>query len=561
MKRLIVMIGLLLSSFVNGAPEDRTAFDFESLAGVAIQHRGRIKPLDTFASESLQFVTGKKDWKGKGAVECIMGWVFNFDKEWENEEMIRVAYKPLKAQMALDNNRTFYSFKELQDNQGLRELLKEAGNKSRNRERLSELEKKGVTVQNQLELIGEIFTGQGLTILPNPEGGASSWFPITALDIQGGLPYASDVTERFVEALKKLMEAFLTKNATAWKKSVAEVSGMLAGELARGTYPQEKILQREIHYNHLRPFRISWIVYVSGFISLLIYLVGRKKIFEKIGIAAVLGGLLVHTYGFGLRCLIAGRPPVTNMYESVIWVTWGCILFAMLVWMAYKNSVIPAAATVFAIVGLVLADNIPLVLDPSINPLEPVLRSNYWLTIHVLTITLSYAAFALSLCLGNVVMGYYVFRPTHTVHIQNYSLYMYRAMQIGVILLAAGTILGGVWADYSWGRFWGWDPKEVWALIALLFYLAVLHGRFTGWLKGFGFAATTVVSFLGVLMAWYGVNFVLGVGLHSYGFGSGGMGWVTGYVALQVAFIIVGYLNYKKAKAKHNLDASIFPKA
>ncbi|NQW44239.1 MAG: cytochrome c biogenesis protein CcsA, partial [Deltaproteobacteria bacterium] len=139
-------------------------------------------------------------------------------------------------------------------------------------------------------------------------------------------------------------------------------------------------------------------------------------------------------------------------------------------------------------------------------------------------------------------------------------LYMYRAMQIGVVLLAAGTILGGVWADYSWGRFWGWDPKEVWALIALLLYLAVLHGRFSGWLRGFGFAATTVVSFLGVLMAWYGVNFVLGVGLHSYGFGSGGMGWVMSYVGIQVAFIILGYFNYQKAKANHSLDTAIFPK-
>ena len=286
-----------------------------------------------------------------------------------------------------------------------------------------------------------------------------------------------------------------------------------------------------------------------------------RKMFQNLGLGAVILGLLVHTYGFTLRCLIAGRPPVTNMYESVIWVTWGCVLFSLFVWMAYKNSVVPTAATVFSIVGLVLADNLPFVLDPSINPLEPVLRSNYWLTIHVLTITLSYAAFALSLCLGNVVMGYYVFRPTSTTHIQNYSLYMYRAMQIGVVLLAAGTILGGVWADYSWGRFWGWDPKEVWALIALLFYLAVLHGRFTGWLKGFGFAATTVISFLGVLMAWYGVNFVLGVGLHSYGFGSGGMGWVSSYVALQLGFIILGYKNYKKALSSHSLDTSIFPKS
>ncbi|NBX67978.1 MAG: cytochrome C biogenesis protein [Proteobacteria bacterium] len=561
MKTFLVVFGLIYSLNGWSAPEQRIGFDYGPLGSIAIQQRGRIKPLDTFATESLQFITGKREWQGKGAIECLVGWLFNFDREWEGEEFIRINYKPLKKEMGLDPDKNYFSYVGLQDNTGLKKILKEAGLKSRNRERLNDLEKKAVTVENQLVLVADIFTGQALTILPNPEGPSASWFPITSLNTQGGLPYASDVTERFANALKQVVEGFLNKDAAAWKSSSTELARIVSEDLAKGAYPENKVLQREIHYNHLRPFRLSWVFYVLGFSILLIYLVGRKKIFEKVGIVAVLLGLVVHTYGFTLRCLIAGRPPVTNMYESVIWVTWGCILFAMLVWMIYRNSVIPAAAAVFAIVGLILADNIPLVLDPSINPLEPVLRSNYWLTIHVLTITLSYAAFALSLCLGNVVMGYYVFRPTHTAQIQNYSLYMYRAMQIGVILLAVGTILGGVWADYSWGRFWGWDPKEVWALIALLLYLAVLHGRFTGWLKGFGFAATTVVSFLGVLMAWYGVNFVLGVGLHSYGFGSGGMGWVAGYILVQVVFIIVGYLNYKKAKATHDLDTSIFPKA
>jgi hypothetical protein len=102
------------------------------------------------------------------------------------------------------------------------------------------------------------------------------------------------------------------------------------------------------------------------------------------------------------------------------------------------------------------------------------------------------------------------------------SNFVYRAMQVGVLLIAAGTILGGVWADYSWGRFWGWDPKEVWALITLLVYLIPLHGRFAGWVSTFGLVAASVGCFLSVIMAWYGVNFVLGVGLHSYGFVEGG---------------------------------------
>ena len=102
------------------------------------------------------------------------------------------------------------------------------------------------------------------------------------------------------------------------------------------------------------------------------------------------------------------------------------------------------------------------------------------------------------------------------------SNFIYRTMQVGVLLIAAGTFLGGVWADYSWGRFWGWDPKEVWALTTLLVYLIPLHGRFAGWISSFNLVVASVVCFLSVVMAWYGVNFVLGVGLHSYGFVEGG---------------------------------------
>ena len=117
------------------------------------------------------------------------------------------------------------------------------------------------------------------------------------------------------------------------------------------------------------------------------------------------------------------------------------------------------------------------------------------------------------------------------------SSFIYRSMQVGILLVAAGTFLGGWWADVSWGRFWGWDPKEVWALITLLVYLIPLHGRFAGWVNTFWLVMASVVCFLSVLMAWYGVNFVLGVGLHSYGAGAGGQKqvFVTTLVTLGLA--------------------------
>ena len=235
--------------------------------------------------------------------------------------------------------------------------------------------------------------------------------------------------------------------------------------------------------------------------------------------------------------MIAGRPPVTNMYESVIWVAFGAVLFSLIFEYFYKARNYVLASTGAAVVCLILADTLPAVLDPSIKPLTPVLRNNFWLTVHVLTITLGYAAFLLSLGLGHMALFKYAFRPDQEESVKNLNQALYKSIQVGVLFLAAGTILGGVWANYSWGRFWGWDPKEVWALIALLGYLAILHGRYAGWLREFGMAAWSVVAFLGVLMAWYGVNFVLGAGLHSYGFGTGGYKYVAIYVLVEFAFV------------------------
>ena len=126
--------------------------------------------------------------------------------------------------------------------------------------------------------------------------------------------------------------------------------------------------------------------------------------------------------------------------------------------------------------------------------------------------------------------------------------WLYRVLQLGVLLLAAGTILGGVWANYSWGRFWGWDPKETWALIALLCYITTLHGRLAGWWSEFGLVVASVVCFLAVLMAWYGVNFVLGKGLHSYGFGIGGETYVGTFVVADLLFVAFAIWRYRSSK-------------
>ena len=551
MKFLLVVILGLRALELSAAVPPESPYDWSTVQTLAIQDRGRLKPLDTFAGESVQYLTGKRSWAGQKSLFTIFSWLVQFDKDWQQEPFLLVDSPELRKAIGVDEKRRHFSPEELTTNEPLKAILRDALPKQRKSEPLTDLEKQAMQLQARRGFLEAIVTGRAWTILPNGTSLETAWFSLGDLtDRTASSNYPAERMKALADVTGAMLDGFLSKDPAKWQSTSQAFVQFIKTDLGASAYPSESALKREVHFNHLRPFRWSWVIYLLAFCLLVAGLVSKKtsknKLLIRGGMAALGLGMLMHTYGFALRCLIAGRPPVTNMYESVIWVSWGCLVFGVLIWAVYKNALIPAAASVFAIVSLVLADNVPAVLDPSIQPLEPVLRSNFWLTIHVLTITLSYAAFALSLCLGNVVLGTYLLSPKNIERVQVNTLYMYRAMQIGVVLLAAGTILGGVWADYSWGRFWGWDPKEVWALIALLLYLAVLHGRFSGWLAGFGFTVGAVMSFLGVLMAWYGVNFVLGAGLHSYGFGSGGTIYVVVFVVAQLIFIGLAYRKYQE---------------
>ena len=227
------------------------------------------------------------------------------------------------------------------------------------------------------------------------------------------------------------------------------------------------------------------------------------------------------------------------MYESVVWVSFGTLIFSLGIEYFYRWRFVLFAGTLVSAACLILADSAPVVLDSSLQPLQAVLNSNFWLTTHVLTITISYAAFFLAFALGDIGLILYLMGENeNNPKLKAITLGIYRAMQVGVGFLAPGIILGGIWADYSWGRFWGWDPKETWALIVLLGYIAILHGRIAGLIKAYGMVVWSIVAFSLVIMAWYGVNYVLGAGLHSYGFGAGGVEYVAGFVGAHLLFVV-----------------------
>jgi len=233
------------------------------------------------------------------------------------------------------------------------------------------------------------------------------------------------------------------------------------------------------------------------------------------------------------------------MYESLVFMGWGAIALGLVPEMHYRKRFIGIAAALTGFLCLVFAENLPI--DSAINPLVPVLAHTFWLSVHVMTIMLAYSALALTMVLGHVVLYFELFRPGRSDLLRTLSKLLYRTLQVGLLFLAAGIIFGAVWANESWGRYWGWDPKETWSLITFFVYLAIVHARFAGWIRDFGLAASAILGFLSVVMTYYGVNFILASGLHSYGFSEGGQLWVLIYVLVEIAVISAAFLRRRLA--------------
>ncbi|HVZ79397.1 MAG TPA: cytochrome c biogenesis protein CcsA [bacterium] len=523
--------------------------DYRTLSLIPIQAGGREKPLDTFARESVRLVTGHETFEGQSSMAVMLDWVAH-PKDWEEKPFILIDNLELKDLIGVPKEQRRVSPKFLVNHEGFIAYAKSNFLKQQRKMTLDPKEKESLTVFGRLQRYEDIKSGEALAVIPVPDPKTQKWGTLGDLNrafhqdprhVPAG---AMTIAGTFADVLSDLSD----KDAARFAADSRNLAGVLA-QLGGADYPTRGELAREVHFNALKPFQWAWIIHLAA--ALLIgasFLLGMPVLFRA-GFLAFLGGIGMSGYGFVLRCLIAGRPPVSNMYESLIWVTFGMTIFALIFELVFRSRYFSLAGSILAVVGFVLADNVPTVLDPSIGPIEPVLRSNFWLTIHVLTITLSYAAFFLSLGIGHACL-WTIWKEGTGEKLKGQTRLLYRVVQVGVVLLAAGTILGGVWANYSWGRFWGWDPKETWALIALLGYVAILHGRLAGWLKEVGFTIGVVSAFLGVLMAWYGVNFVLGVGLHSYGFSKGGLPYVITFVVVEIVLVTMVGLRAKASGSK-----------
>lgn len=538
MKMILTLCIFLISSIVHAGD------GIDALQALPVQDGGRIKPFQTFANESLQLIYGKPAFKLEGssaparpATEILMTWILQ-PSAWQETPLFEINFIELKKGLKLPSERKHFSFNEILGNERLPALMQELQSKRETKEKLDPYFQALQRLDTQLFTFREIAKGAAVRVVPPRTG--DKWIALS--DLEGELQNQFiKVTKAFIPLLSATGDQSRERMAEAEKSLAQEVTlfRSLAEKENPSLYPSAQVIKAELHYNSFHPFKWAWILYLLGAVSsFLAWILGKSSLYKPAWLMVILGFAL-HTYGFALRIYLTGRPPVSNMYETVVWVGYGTVLFSMIIEFIYRWRFILLAGSLVAAFCLILADLAPVVLDPSLQPLEPVLRNNFWLMVHVLTITVSYAAFFLAFALGDIGLIYYLKNEeANKDKIKAITLAVYRSIQIGVSLLAPGIILGGVWADYSWGRFWGWDPKETWALIALLGYLAVLHGRLGGWIKDFGMMASAVVTFSLVIMAWYGVNFVLGAGLHSYGFGAGGVEYVSVFVGLHLLFVV-----------------------
>lgn len=530
----LLCLSLLAIAWIAPAP----ALDVSMLETVPVQESGRKKPFLVFADEAMMGLTGKtrveRDGRTLGSVEAVLS-MWMVPAGWEKVPLVLVNNKALKDEVGLERTRKLFSYEEIAANTALLTKFKEAADARAKdpRTRLTGTLKAAADVGMRLAIFEGLISGRSVTLLPT---GAAAWSPLGPQD----------------PALALLRKGFSQGDQGAFEQGIALLRKEQAAENPRFQADPWKI-DVETFYQRLHPFRWAWILYLAGGICLLV-LAGRAA---KWGYAAAwafaLAGFAMQVLGFVCRIIVSGRAPVTNMYESVLWVAFGTIFFALIFEAIHRCRYFLLGAVPVAVVSLILADTQPVILDRTIQPLVPVLADNFWLTTHVLTITLSYAAFALALGVGHIVLGKVIFGSKPSPALYNY---LYRSLQIGVLLLAVGTILGGVWANYSWGRFWDWDPKETWALIALLGYLIVLHGRIAGKWGGFGMAVGAVLAFQSIIMAWYGVNFILGVGLHSYGFGTGGFPAALGFVLVEIAFVSLAIWRHRSKPAASPVPAA-----
>ncbi len=543
------------------------SIDLTAIRALTTQHDGRWPPLDTVARDLVWKVTGDSSFEGEDAVKVLLAWTFDHQK-WQQAPLIEIENAELRGELQLSDTQTVFSYSELVSHRHLLSLIDDLARMERGR-KPNPLEAKVGDINQKLITLQEIFRDQVIRPIPDSEHFGGTWRPIRMPRAD-----AEEDDDAVATAWAALRDAFRADDGPGFAVASGGLIDALAALPAKDR-PAQKRIDAELRYNRIQPFHTAWQVLVAGALIALMALAVRQKWFDGLAMLVLIAGFAVLTYGLALRWQIAGRIPASNMFESLLFLSWGMGLFAILAILVFRNRMVPLTASGMAALALFLADILPL--DPFIRPIVPVLADTFWMSIHVPVIMVSYSVLALGVLVGHVQLVVMAVAPRRRHLSDTIDALHYWYIHVGSILLLAGIVTGSMWAASSWGRYWGWDPKEVWSLVALIGYLIILHVRvdreavppwayvvgvlltaglfiivvpnlvsFTAdpplavlmkllALAGtvgamallvlaqgqFAIAVKSILCFWLIIMTYVGVNYVLGTGLHSYGFGTG----------------------------------------
>lgn len=401
-------------------------------------------------------------------------------------------------------------------------------------------------LQAFVELLGRWAEPREWKMIP-PSSAGGSWGSLTKAprELRQAIQGAQEALNRNdLLATQVAMQTFSDLQQARYAPLAGSAS--LTASSVKLYYPTWGQLAVESFYVRFPGLLILLACYFFGALLLSVFFVKKDSRLQKTAWLVLAGGWLLHTLLLLTRCYILGRPPVSNMFETMLYVPWICMLvgFVAEYWKIGEKTLLAASYSAFFLLSL-----IPLTgMRGGMENVQAVLDSRYWLIIHVLMVVGSYGAFFVSGLLAHGFLLGALFKklsPKNTLDMKRAILI---TLYVGIALLIPGTILGGVWAAQSWGRFWDWDPKESWACITSCIYLFVIHLYRFGHVQAIGLSFGSIIGLMAVSFTWYGVNYLLGVGLHSYGFGSGGESMYIAYLVAECLFLIVaGWMLNKKA--------------
>jgi ABC-type transport system involved in cytochrome c biogenesis permease subunit len=530
----------------------------ESFRRLVVLEQGRKKPMDTFARNLLKQFSGRVTLDGRDASSWLARVLFTPQETLDDKIFLINQPDVLAAMDVEDEGRGRYSFNELRPGlDKLHGLAFQYTNRGEGRN--------GRVGGESVRLFYNISAYYGLLnafsfARPEEEGvhdprsapTLPAILPLSAKpDTEWLSPAQAHARGATLPAALQREVALLGQAARAYGGHGSEFSRALDtfDRSLRGRLGPEGIgpgkISLEITYNRLNPFARAELAYGLALLLLLLALAFRRRLLERLCVAFLLLGLMAHTFGIVARMLIMGRPPVTNLYETFVFVAWTAVVIGLVMSWVQKQGLDLLAGGLAGLAFLVIAGRYSLEGD-TMGMLAAVLDSNLWLATHVVTIALGYAGCVVAGIIGHVVIVQELLRQ-RSAAVASTVRSLVAVLAFGLVFTSIGTLMGGIWADQSWGRFWGWDPKENGALLIIIWLAVLLHARPAGWIGHVGLAVGGIGATLAVVMAWFGVN-LLGVGLHAYGFTSGAARGLLAFTIFELAFIVVAVPLIRKKK-------------